>query len=153
VIYANQEQEVRFKKLFATALMRNPANPFACAREIETDESRVRQMAIEWPTDPDVAEYRRELLAVRGVAAQVPSKEEFAVHVYDELKTAPAKDRLAYMQFFARLMGFIDDKASGVNVNIGGGARIMPVPLAASDEEWERAAKAHQERLTAAIHG
>jgi hypothetical protein len=149
VMFFTPEQESRLKSLFAAALMRQPDNPFAAARELVTDPGQVSYIATQWPTDPVTEAMKSELLARRGPLASVPTKEEFAARVFQDIPALKDTDaRLKYMRFFAEIMGYIDNGKNNVNVNLGGvGGKTLAVPLAASDEEWEAKAMAHSKKL------
>ena len=139
------------KKLFAAAWLRQPENPFAAAREVEPDHAgRQYYISENWLTDPVVIAEKDRLVALLGPIARVPTKEEFALEVYRK-KCKSDSEQLAYFKFFAELMGYTADKGGAPNVNINNmvGVRIMPVPLAASDDEWERVAMDHARALHA----
>lgn len=149
MIYPDLETENRMKRLFAAAWMHDPNNVFDAARTIESDEHIAYQVAMSWPNDYHVILFKRELQAARGPLASVPSKEEFAAQVYREITNMKdRKDKLAFMHFFAKLMGYTEE-TKGIAINLGGGPRVMPVPVAASDEQWEAAAMRHSRTLLA----
>lgn len=98
------------KKLFAQAWLRNPDNPFAAAREVETHAGKSDWIAKYWIDDEDVLAEKARLIAVNGPIAKVPTKEEFAAEIY--LKATKIKDgtkeQLQYYETFAKLMNYID---------------------------------------------
>lgn len=136
------------KKLFAAAWLRQPENPFAAAREVEPDHpGRQVYISREWLEDPVVLAERDRLVALLGPIARVPTKEDLALEIYRR-KCKNDSEQLAYYKFFAELMGYTDPKtAGGININNMVGVRVMPVPVAASDEEWERVAMRHSQQL------
>lgn len=140
------------KKLFAAALLRNPDNPFEAAREVEPHFGKAHVIATTWTEDDTVVQERSRLVAALGPISQVPTKEQFAAEIYKKAGTAkPGSEQLSYYQFFAKVMGYIEapGRGDGVNLQIINQQKTMIVPVAASDDEWEKRAKAHQEVLTA----
>lgn len=137
------------KKLFAAALLRHHDNPFQAAREVEDHPGKAAFIAQHWTNDEIVEKEKTRLLSALGKLARVPDKDTFAAEVYEDGKNAKtAGDKLAFYKFFAQIMGY-SAPTEGPNININNmvGAKIMAVPIASSDEEWERAAKRHQEQL------
>lgn len=138
------------KKQFAAAWVRQPDNAFAAAREVEQHVGMAAYIAQQWIEDEQVLAFRADIIAERGPIAKVPTKEEFAVELYTVAREAKAVgDKLRAYEFFAKVMGYVDTGRSegGVNVNIMNAPKIMAVPLAASDEEWQVAALNHQKVL------
>lgn len=142
------------KKLFAAEWLRNEDNPFAAAREVESDTGKAIYIAQRWVDDPLVLEEKARLVGAMGKLARVPTKEDFAAELYKtagECKTPT--DKLNYFKFFAELMGYVEKgNGSGVNVNIMNQQKTMLVPVASSEDEWERLAQAHS-RTLAERHG
>src|SRR6478736_601818 len=133
------------KKLFAAAWLRNVDNPFAAAREVEVDHGKALFIAQYWVDDEDVLKERERLLSHYGPISKVPDKETFALEVYQTGKEArTGSEKLAAWKFFADLMDYTPrgGSGSGVNVNIQNnnmvGMKVMPVPVSASDDEWEK---------------
>lgn len=144
-MYDNPETATALKKLFAASWLRQPDNPFAAAREIEPDApGRQYYISTHWIEDPIVIAEKERLVSLYGPIARVPTKEELALEIYKKECKDDAQ-KLQYLKFFAQLMGYTDDENSAkrINNNIMVGVRIMPVPLAASDEEWEAKAREH----------
>jgi len=142
------------KKLFAAALLRNPDNAWNAAREVEEHPGRANFIATRWIDDETVLAEKGRLLSVMGPIAKVPTKEEFAAELYRSAgECKSASDKLSYLKFFSDVMGFVErGTGNGVTVNLLNQQKTMIVPVAASDEEWEIAAVAHQKRL-AERHG
>jgi hypothetical protein len=135
------------KKLFAAEWLRTPDNPFEAARKVEQHPGKAIWIGQNWTTDEAVLAEKARLMAALGPIAKVPDKNTFAAEIYEnarECKTAG--DKLAFFKFFAQVMGYTAD-APGVNVNVLQGAKIMAVPVAASDDDWEASARKHQELL------
>lgn len=141
-----EDIEPALKKLFAAAWLRMPENPFAAAREIDPENpGKQYYISQNWINDPIVIAEKEKLVAHYGPVARVPSKEDLALEVYKRECKDDAQ-RLQYLKFFAQLMGYTDDPENAgrsININNMVGVRIMPVPVAASDEEWEKRAKEH----------
>lgn len=137
------------KKLFAAAWLRQPENPFAAAREVETHPGKAVWISQNWLEDETVLAEKTRLLALMGPLVTVPSKEQFAAEVYAK-KCKDDAVQLRYLEFFAKLMGYIEEgKGSGVNVNILNQQKFMPVPAFASEDEWQRIAQEHSRELQA----
>lgn len=151
-MYPDDETTLLLKKRFAAAWLRNPDNAFAAAREIEPDEpGRQYWISNNWVTDPEVIAERDRMFAQGGALSRVPTREDLALEVYNH-KCKDDSTQLQYYKFFADLMGYIKKDENGgntTNINLlnAPGARIMPVPIAASDEEWERCATSHAQML------
>lgn len=140
------------KKLFAAAWLRQPDNPFAAAREIEEHSGKAIWIAQNWLEDETVLAEKTRLKAMLGPIVTVPSKEQFAADIYSK-KCKDDATQLRYYEFFAKLMGYIDaDTKGGVNVNILNQQKVLAVPMATSEDDWQRIAQDHQKTL-AARHG
>jgi hypothetical protein len=145
MLYPSQEIETALKKLFAAAWLRMPDNPFAAAREVDPENpGKQYYISQHWINDPVVIAEKEKLVAHYGPVARVPSKEELALEVYRRECKDDAQ-KLQYLKFFAQLMGYTEEAEGGrpININNMVGVRIMPVPLAASDDEWEKRAREH----------
>lgn len=152
MLYETPEIETAMKKLFAAAWLRMPDNAFAAARGVDPENpGKQYYISVNWINDPFVIAEKEKLVAHFGPVARVPSKEELALEIYKR----ECKDdsmRLQYLKFFAQLMGYTEDTDGTnpkININNMVGVRIMPVPVAASDEEWEKRAKEHALTLQA----
>lgn len=140
------------KKLFAAAWLRQPDNPFAAAREVEDRPGHAVWISQHWVEDESVLAERTRLKAALGPIATVPSKEQFAAEIYAK-KCKDDATQLRYFEFFAKIMGYVDaDKTGGVNVNILNQQKVLAVPMASNEDEWQVIAQEHQKKL-AARHG
>lgn len=145
MLYETEEIEKALKRLFASAWLRMPDNPFAAAREVDAENpGKQYYMSTHWINDPYVLAEKEKLVAHFGAVARVPTKEELALEIYNR----DCKDdgqRLQYLKFFAQLMGYTEEEGAGKSININNmvGVRVMPVPVAASDDEWEKRAREH----------
>lgn len=139
------------KKLFAAAWLRQPDNPFAAAREVEEHSGKAIWMAQNWIEDDIVLAEKTRLKAALGPIATVPTKEQFAAEIYAR-KCKDDATQLRYFEFFAKLMGYTDDKEGGVNVNILNQQKVLAVPMTSNEDEWQTIAQAHQREL-ASRHG
>lgn len=140
------------KLLFAAALLRHPDNPYGAAREIETHFGKQHVIATQWPEDQIVIDEMSRLTAILGPISKVPTKEQFAAEVYQKANSAkPGSEQLSYLQFFAKVMGYVEQpgRGDGVNIQINNQQKTMVVPVTSSEEEWERLAIEHQAKLTA----
>lgn len=154
-MYEDNDTTRLMKTRFAVAWLKQPDNPFAAARELEPDRPGAQYwISTHWIHDEFVLSERARIYAENGAVSRVPTKEDFALTIY-QYKAKDDATQLAYYKFFAELMGYTGKRdgegVPGVNVNIlnAPGARIMPVPVAASDEEWEIRATEHAAQLMA----
>lgn len=106
--------------------------------------------------DPRALERRRERerreeeerAKMRERIERLPSKEELAVRLIDIADSLlPVDQRIKAMQLYAHLMGFLDSEAKKKKNSDGELPKIMPVPVASTDEEWQRQATKYAERL------
>lgn len=149
IMYDDQTATL-LKKLFAAAWLRQPDNPYAAAREVEQHPGLAVWISQNWLEDETVLAEKTRLLAVMGPLVSVPTKEQFAAEVYAK-KCKDDATQLRYYEFFAKLMGYVDDKSGngGVNVNILNQQKFMAVPAFSSEEEWQRIATTHSKELQA----
>lgn len=142
------------QRLFAAAMLRNPDDPWKAVREVEPDHHAKQYWILtHWKEHPVVIAERDRLLALQGPLARVPTKEQFALEVYQAGNDAKSHgDKMSAWKFFAELMDYTQKSGAGNTINFNQQNnnvtnRIMAVPLAASDDEWERTALAHQKKL------
>lgn len=152
--YATPELELAKKYLFAAAWLRSPTDVLKAANEIEPEHAaRAIWITQNWQLDPVVIAEKERLLELAGPIARVPSKEEFALELYklaNDPATKSTGDKLAAYRFFAELMDYTQKAGSGgtnININNQLTAKIMAVPIASSDEQWEKIAIEHSKTL------
>jgi hypothetical protein len=77
----------------------------------------------------------------------LPSREELALKLMDIAESRIAIDqRLKAMHLYAQVMGYLDN-ASRKKSGGDEGPKIMPVPVASSDEEWQKHAASYSQKL------
>lgn len=135
------------KKLFAAAWLRQPDNPYAAAREVEDHPGKAIWISQNWCEDDDVLNERTRLKTALGPIATVPTKEQFAAEVYAK-KCKDDATQLKYFEFFAKLMGYTDDDKGGVHVNILNQQKVLAVPMASNEDEWQHIAQERQKVLS-----
>lgn len=105
------------KRAFAEVLLRMPDDPYGAARLVEPHMGKAQFISAYWLHDPLVVAHMETTYAVKGAAAVIPTKDEFAASVLKlahEYKTADSK--LDFLKLFASVVGYIE-KPSGM----GGG--------------------------------
>jgi hypothetical protein len=141
------------KKAFALALMERPGKPFDVAFALfpsNSETSRALQAATEWPSDPDVLEFQRNITADPQQAGILPSKYQAAREVLDRARKCRDDETYAkLMSLYCTIMGQIDKpgqpiSATSNTLNIGK-VIMMPAPLGV--EEWSRNATSQQRNL------
>ena len=141
------------KKAFADELIKDPSDPFECARLVFPDPKDMRYIIIastSWVSDELV---RERLMEITG-SDKVDDPREISVEAqckrYLEIYNTSenAKDQVLALSQIDKIKGF--DKSSNSNVVINNN-KVMVVPRALSNEEWEANAKRQQERITNGI--
>lgn len=149
----DDETALRLKQAFGQALLRHPFNPYAAAREIEPTESNGRAQWIvnNWSNDPVVVAAMGERVADLGAKAGLPTKDEFALALWQTDVKDP-ETKLRYLRTFAEVMGYIE-KGGGININnnnqVINQPKIQRVPVFSSEKDWEARAKEIQGKLAA----
>lgn len=148
---AETRDERTLKRLFAAELLRYPNNPFQAGRVLFPNNHLFAITAAQqWVSDRYVLESQAELIAEFGEDYFLPSKVILARRIYDlgERESANTSERLAAYKLYAELRGFIQksDTIVGANVTINQN-RVMVVPSAGSDAEWEEKVGKQQMKL------
>lgn len=120
VSFYDDATAARLKREFAAALLRNPHDAFAAAREIEPVIGRALWIADNWAGDPEVIALLGERKQEMGARAGLPEKDELAARIYSEATAIADKTtRLTYYRTVAELLGYIEKgNKSGVAVNL-----------------------------------
>lgn len=151
-MWDDKENSTGLKKRFAQALIKQPDQPVVAALEVFGHNNSVAmRVAWEWPLDPEVKEFMAEIAEANGgEKAFLPSRNDYALSVWRLAKdeTKPTSERLSAFRLFGDICGYIEKpNAPNVNVNVGNQNRVMIVRDFGTDEEWERAAEAQQQKL------
>lgn len=137
------------KRRFAVALAKDPAEPEVAAREIWPHNTQFMLYIMHhWTKDPEIMAYVEAVYAVVGTAGQLPTQEEYALHLWKLAKKAPDEDtRLKYLRLYAEATGQLKRPAGeGVGVSVTQN-RVMVTNNFGSDEEWASKAASSQRAL------
>jgi len=139
------------KKRFALLLLQRPGDIRACAHELAYsvgifDAVQIENIAKYWPFDPEVkAEQKRLIEEAGGPEAFLPGKTDLGYALWKIADSGSAPEvRLKAMEQYSKLMGFDAEKA-GIQINVVN--KVMAVPMAQSDDEWEAKAALQQRRI------
>ncbi len=136
------------KQAFAEALLRCPGNPYQAAMSICNSSQRAVQIAEEWLHDPEVAEYKKELIEKYGEEYFLPTKAEMIHKIYARgIAAARDDDFFKGMKLIAEMRGMIEKPGVTVNNNVTTN-KVMVIPSNNSDEEWEQRLVEQQKKLT-----
>lgn len=92
----------------------------------------------------------QERAALQARIDNLPTREELAVKAWDIFDSHILPDtKLKAMQFYAQLMGFMGANGKPVKGESDGGtqSKVMAVPVAATAEDWEKAASGYMKKL------
>lgn len=139
------------KAMFAAVLVRKPdGKAFDAAREVFGDTQSVVGKCLYastvLPSDPFVIDLIKKLKGA-GETAEVPSKEQAALRVWEWTKDSSGRDlesKVKAMTLFCKIMKYTEDQAA-VQVNVN---RVMEVPVHATDDVWQQRLKEQQAKLT-----
>lgn len=141
------------KKVFAIALLHNPADSFKAAVKVfGADAGRALQIYNVWPVDVDVMRFQAEYIQEHGADKTLPTKENFARTVFDIAndKGNDLETRLKYFKLFGDIEGYI--QKPGITNNITNATQInnkvMVMKDHGSDDEWARKLNEQQQKLT-----
>jgi hypothetical protein len=140
------------KQAFALALMERPGKPFDVAFALwpgNDETSKALFAATNWPTDEEVLDFQRAIVANPEVAGILPSKYQAAREVLDRARKC--RDDETYtklMRLYCEVMGQIDKPNSGIQVNTVTVNKVLVVPAMPTNRaDWQRDAIAQQETL------
>lgn len=84
----------------------------------------------------------------------LPSREEMAVMAMDLAQSQLHPDtKIKAMQFAAQLLGYTDKAPAKDKGAVTAGAKIMAVPVAATEADWERHATSYMKKLEKLANG
>lgn len=137
------------KKTFAGHLLRDPAEPLKAAIATfgahKDDVGKCSWVAAYWPQDREVIAHSIALLSHGGAADFLPTKDEAMQRVWQWTQSGPYDERIKAMRLLADIADWIPKPGTSVNVTVQN--RVMEVPVAASDADWEQAAQTQQAQL------
>jgi hypothetical protein len=152
--------EAKRRELFAYQLLKEPGEVFKAgfaAFPEGTPEAHAlaMQAATEWPSEDEMIELKTELVAKHGEAHFLPSKGDLAREVYKIVKDGRTNmDKLSAAKVYAEIMGFIEKPGPAVQLNQTNVTnKVMVVPMAPTNEDWETKAMTAQNKLFAAASG
>jgi hypothetical protein len=139
------------KRRFARLMLQKPGDIRACAHDLAYsvgifDAQQIENIAKYWPYDPLVMAERERLIAeAGGPEAFLPGKTELGYALWKIADSnADLDGRLKAMAQYSKLMGLDVDKA-GIQINVVN--KVMLVPSAETDEEWEARTALGQRKL------
>lgn len=146
------QDEDALKRAFAGFLIRNPMRPGDAAALVfpgMANAGRALQAAEFWPLDPLV---RAHLDAIRDGETEhnyLPGKDEVAHEILTKARNAKSvSEAVAAYKLYGEYQGHIvrpGDSSNPVHVV----SRVMHVPIAASNEDWEERTERQQAALVA----
>lgn len=128
------------KQLFAVAMLKPGADPYAVALEVfGGDIPKALIASRQWPSDPEVLEYREIALEDNGAEAYLPSKAEVVTEIWTKAKaTLNADTAFKGFKLVADIMGYVDKPGTTVNNNtLVDNRKVMVVKDHGTDDEWE----------------
>lgn len=136
------------KRQFAVALAKDPSEPWDAARAVwPHDTGYAIYVKQHWPHDPEIMAYIQAVHDVAGVAGQLPTQDEYALHLWKLAKQALDDDvRLKYLRLYAETTGALKRPSGDAGVVINQN-RVMIVERLGSDEEWEKTTSGQQQAL------
>jgi hypothetical protein len=148
-----EEWLIQKKKQFADELAKDPLNPSDCSYRVfpEPENMRFKVTAtVSWINDPIV---KARLLEITG-SDKVDDGKEISVEaqcnrylkIYEQSENP--KDQVLALSQIDKIKGF--DKSAGNNVTINN-QKVIVIPRALSNDEWEANAKRQQENLANGI--
>lgn len=141
------------KAAFAALLIRSPTQPFEAALEIISDPDdigRALKAATEWPLDPEVIAFKKELLKGDGELNFLPSKADFAKLIWEKMegKFIDIEDFTKLGKLYADVRGFIVKPETNVVVNNSKiENKVIVVKDLGSNDDWENKAVLQQKAL------
>lgn len=136
------------KRAFADELYKDPTDPSECSARLFTDpkDARWRIIATTSWTDDEVVLARLEEIGAKPIRDEkeisVEAQCERYLQIYQNSENA--KDQVLALSQIDKIKGF--DKSAGNNVTINN-QKVIVVPRAISDEEWEANAKRQQNNI------
>ncbi len=134
---------------FAAALLHNPEKPFDAAITVfgHGNIGKAAYAATYWPVDPQIIEITQSLLKDKGVASFLPSREAVLRRAWElAQKTTDVESFTKVAKLMAEINGWI--AKDGPSVHVAVSSNVMVVKDQGSNDAWEKALRAQQEKLT-----
>lgn len=140
--------EAEEKKQFAELLLRSPDDPFKAALTLFPENTaRALRVATEWPNDPEVRTFKKEINNKSDQMEFLPGKAEFCRLIWERMQNAyDAEDFAKIAKLYAETRGFIEKAVPVTNVNVQQN-RVMIVKDHGDDNAWESKLKEQQRAL------
>ena len=139
------------KREFAAVLMKQPVYDITGA--VRMGESRLTHQNYiarsNWHFDAQVNEFMKELRTDIGLAAIIPTKEEFAAKLYSDISgLRDAEVKLDYYKLFASIMGYIEKPNNPTgNTSVLVQQNVLVMPALQDDENYQAKIIEHQRSL------
>ena len=144
--------ELDYKKAFALSLLARPGKPFDVAFDLfrsNDDTQKALWAATNWPTDPEVIAFQREVVADPESTGALPTKYQAAFEVLERARKSKDDDSYCrLMTLYGTLMGQIEkpgtpaSQQTAVIIN-----KVIMMPATVSKEDWSRQATTQQRNL------
>lgn len=143
---AMEEEKRQFAKLIIDGLDENKA----AFTIFPKDPANRMKASIQWSKDSEVLAFTKEILGISAPEKTLPTKEEHISELYGIFRDGEVgvRERLVASEQISKMQGFISDaKEKNTTVN----NKIMIVTRSATDDDWEKAIQAQQNKLVAEV--
>lgn len=137
------------KRDFAYTWLMYPDEPEIAAREVAGDNvTALLAIRSKWVSDPVVLQHRKELIAIHGEEHFLPTKADIARKLLDEIDAAVDPEvKLKFYKLYADIRGYTQKDTVNINNNVITQNKVMLVPTAQNDEDWETKLANQQSQL------
>ncbi len=138
--------ELELKKIFAEKCLFNPNNTFLAALDLcNGNHQQAFELSTAWSYDPQVNEFKQQLLAENGEEHYLPTKSQLVHRVMSRIDNgfATNDEFVKLVRLVADIQGLIEKPGVTVNNNITTN-KVMNIPVFIGDggkpatlEQWE----------------
>lgn len=142
--------EIEVKKHFAKMLLKSPGDPFAVALQLfPEDTKKALKVAVQWPADPIVLDFKEELTQDGEELDFLPTKADLARCIWDTMQREriTADDFAKLGKLYAEVRGFIEKPQTNVQINNNMDHKVIVVKDLGTNDDWEKKAASQQQKL------
>jgi len=147
-------QEQQIKLAFAYEWLKQPTNAYAAALIItQRDTFAAMKMMDAWSHDPEVIQFKKDLIEQHGEDHFLPTKAEMCRDLIEQARTDPFADMPKNYKLVAEMRGFIEKAGITINNSSTTNNKVMVVPAqlnangTVDEDAWENKAIAQQAKI------
>ena len=147
--------EQLIKKAFAYEWLKDPKNAYKAALSVtQNDTFSAMQMVTKWSHDPEVIQFKKDLMLEYGEEHFMPSRYELVHDVLENARRDPFADVPKSYKLIADMLGYIEKPGITINNTSTTNNKVMVIPATQLNDNgttnldaWQQNAISQQDEI------